>query len=61
MVEINKGQEEWLQINNFMMECINDYISAIRNKDTVLLIDTLDFGIRELASMFVEEDGNADE
>lgn len=61
IVENNKEDKEWLQVNDFMLECINDYVSSIRNNDAVLLIDTLDFGIRKLANMFIEEDGNEDE
>ena len=49
-------EEEYIGLKNYTMEVLKDYMQSIEQQDMVLMIDTLDFGFRELLEIFVEPD-----
>lgn len=48
--------EDAVTVYNFTIETINDIVSAIEYNDQVLLIDTLDFGIREVLNLLIQDE-----
>lgn len=59
-VEGNVSEKEELQ--RYIALMLQDYIEAVRQRDAVLMIDTLDFGLRELLKMMNPvSKGDADE
>lgn len=50
--QTDTGEEEELQ--NYILAVLKDYIEAIDRKDEVLMVNTLDFGLRELLDIFNE-------
>ena len=51
----NPQDKDIVGMQNFALNVIKDLLSAIENEDKVLLVDTLDFGVRELMNIFIEE------
>lgn len=54
MIEQQADSQDKDDILEYTNGVINDYVSAIQNADVVLLIDTLDYGLRELLNMFAD-------
>lgn len=51
---------EYESIKNYSLEVLRDITDALENRDEVLMIDTLAYGLRSLAEIFVDgecEDG----
>ncbi len=51
----NPNDKEVLNIENYAINVLNDLVEAIERKDQVLLVDTLDYGVRDLMKIFVDE------
>ena len=56
MLEGEGDAEEYIQLKNYILQVLNDYMEAIDHRDMVLIIDTLDVGLREVLNLFVEEE-----
>lgn len=50
------SDEEYENLKQYVMQVLEDYMEAIRQDDMVLMIDTLDYGLRELLNIYVEDD-----
>ncbi len=40
----------------YVIQTLEDYIEAAEQEDTVLMLDTLDYGLRELVDIYREDD-----
>ncbi len=49
-------EEEYKDLYSFSLGILEDYIASIENEDAVRMIDTLDYGLRELLSVFGKEE-----
>lgn len=50
------GMEEdaYLDLQSYVVQVLEDYIEAIRQRDTILMLDTLDYGLRELFNIYID-------
>lgn len=49
-------EEEYIGLQNYVLQVLRDYTQALEQRDMVLMIDTLDYGVRELFMIFIDED-----
>lgn len=56
-ISTNANNKEGQELQGYILEVLNDYMNAVHDHDVVLLVDTLDYGLRELLNIFKEEDG----
>lgn len=50
------GEEEYAGLQNYVIQVLKDYMEAVAQRDVVLMIDVLDYGLRELLNIFIETD-----
>lgn len=50
--------EENRMLQDYTLGVLSDYLEAVRQRDLVLMIDALDFGLRELLNIFIAEENN---
>ena len=50
------GEEECVKFQEYVVQVLRDYMEAVRQQDVVLMIDTLDYGLRELLNIFIDAD-----
>lgn len=46
-------EEEYTNIHNFAFDVLKDYSEAVINRDMVLMVDTLDYGLRDLINILI--------
>ena len=51
----NPNDKDVLNMENYAINVLNDLVEAIEREDQVLLVDTLDYGVRDLMKIFVDE------
>lgn len=51
---MEKEEQEGFQ--NYVLQTLEDYAEAAVQRDAVLMVDTLDYGFRELLDIFVNEE-----
>lgn len=49
-------ETEYLQLQQYVIGVLEDYMEAIRLKDMVYMLDTLDYGLRELLNIYIDND-----
>lgn len=49
-------EEELFGLRNYVVEALRDYAEALKQRDIVYILDTLDYGFRELLDVFKGED-----
>ena len=49
-------KQEQADFQNYVLQTLKDYAEAVVQRDAVLMVDTLDYGIRGLADIFTEVD-----
>lgn len=51
---------EYQEFQAFVIGVLEDYLEAVKQKDLVYMLDTLDYGLRELVDIYegAEEEGN---
>lgn len=49
-------EEEYIRLQNYVLQVLRDYTQALEQRDMVLMIDTLDYGVRELLMVFIDDD-----
>ena len=49
-------EEEYQNLCAYVIQVLKDFVEAIEQTDTVLMLDTLDYGIRELVDIYREDD-----
>lgn len=52
------SEEEYKDLYNFSIDVLKDYMAAVENEDAVLMVDTLEHGLRELLKIFIDEDND---
>jgi len=55
------NEEEYTALSGYVGQIAQDYVEAAEQRDMVLMIDTLDFGLRELLNLYrdlTEEETN---
>lgn len=52
-------EEEYLKLQKYVVGVLKDYTKALEQHDIVYILDTLDYGLRELLNLYV--DGEAEE
>lgn len=55
------SEEEYHNLQVFVIDVLKDYVEAIEQADVVWLIDTLDYGLRELIELYIDEDAEESE
>lgn len=53
-------EEEYRGLRQFVIEVLEDYMEGVRQRDLVLMLDTLDYGLRELLNLYIDTDTGAD-
>lgn len=51
---IEEGEYEGFQ--RYVVQVLEDYIEAAKQRDIVLMLDTLDYGLRELLNIYIDVD-----
>ncbi len=54
------ADEESQQLRDYTLQVLSDYVEAASQKDEVLMIDTLDYGLREIIGLYIDEEDDAD-
>ena len=49
-------EEEYHGLRNYVLEVLTDYTEAIAQRDMVRMADTLEFGLRELLDIYIDQD-----
>lgn len=52
----NVEESEQADFQNYVLQVLSDYSQAAIQRDLVLMIDALDYGMRELVNIFTETD-----
>lgn len=50
------SEEEYQNLQVFVIDVLRDYVAAMEQEDIVWVIDTLDYGMRELIELYIDED-----
>lgn len=53
-------EEEYIGLQNYVLQVLRDYTQALEQRDMVLMIDTLDYGVRELLMVFIDDDAGGE-
>ena len=46
--------EAYEELKNYVLEVLKDYLEAVSQRDIVYMVDTLDYGLREIADLSIE-------
>lgn len=49
-------EEEYLELQNYVVGVLRDYAEALEQRDLVYILDTLDYGLRELLNIYRDAD-----
>lgn len=47
---------EYLNLQNYVIQVLRDYMEAIEQQDMVYMLDTLDYGLRDLLNIYIDTD-----
>ncbi len=53
--------EEYESFRQYILQVLQDYIQALEQQDMVYMLDTLDYGLRELLNIYIDEDAEGTE
>lgn len=53
---MEEGEYEGLRA--YVLQVLKDYIEALEQQDMVWMLDTLDYGLRDLAMIYMDEEGD---
>ena len=45
-------EKEYAEFGHYVLQVLEDYIEAVKQQDMVLMLDVLDYGLRELLDIF---------
>ena len=45
-------EQEYQELQQYVVQVLEDYIEAVKQQDMVLMLDVLDYGLRELLDIF---------
>ena len=49
-------EEAYGELCSYVVQVLRDFVEALEQEDTVLMLDTLDYGLRELIDLYREKD-----
>lgn len=49
-------EEEYQELQSYVIQVLKDYMEALEYQDDVMMLDTLDIGLRELLMLLIEEE-----
>ncbi len=49
-------EKEYQDFQTYVLQVLEDYLNAVKYKDDVWMLDTLDYGLRELLNIYIDED-----
>ena len=47
---------EYEKLQPYVVQVLEDYMEALKQQDTVYMLDTLDYGLRELLNIYIDTD-----
>lgn len=47
---------EYQNLQQFVIEVLEDYMEALKQQDFIYMLDTLDYGLRELLNLYIDAD-----
>lgn len=50
----NDGESQ--ELRSYVVQVLNDYVEAAAQRDEVLMLDTLDYGLREIFMLYIDEE-----
>lgn len=53
-------EEEYQNLYRFVLQVLEDFVEAVEQEDTVLMLDTLDYGLRELLEIYLDKKDGAE-
>ena len=56
LVESNPEDADIEEIHKYIIGVMNDLLESIENKDIVLFVDTLDYGVRNIMEVFTDNE-----
>ncbi|MCM1307105.1 MAG: hypothetical protein NC223_00735 [Butyrivibrio sp.] len=48
------------ELRSYTVGVLNDYIEAVKQRDEVLMLDTLDYGLRDILMIYIDEEEGAE-
>ncbi len=48
-------EAEYIELQLYVMQVLEDYMEALKQQDLVLMLDTLDYGLRELLNIYIDQ------
>lgn len=52
----NMDEEDYRELCSYVIQVLKDFVEALEHEDTVLMLDTLDYGLRELVELYRNKD-----
>ena len=52
-------EEGYRELYRYVVHVLGDFVEAAEQEDTVLMLDTLDYGLREIIDIYKENEGAA--
>ncbi|GFI30011.1 MAG: hypothetical protein HFH50_10845 [Lachnospiraceae bacterium] len=49
-------EEAYRELYCFVVQVLEDFVEAVTQNDTILMLDTLDYGLREIVDIYREND-----
>ena len=49
-------ESEYQTLLNYALQVLQDYMQALEQRDMVLMLDVLDYGLRDLLYIFIDDD-----
>lgn len=49
-------EEEYLELQDYVIQVLKDYLEAVEQKDLLYILDTLDHGLRELVEIYIDDE-----
>lgn len=54
--QFGMNDEEYAGLQEYVLQVLRDYVEALELDDLVYMLDTLDYGLRELLELFIDDD-----
>lgn len=52
----NMEEEEYEGLRQYVLQILEEYVEAVEQQDLVYMLDTLDYGLRELLNIYIDEE-----
>lgn len=49
-------EKEYTEFERYVVQVLEDYMEAVKQQDMFYMLDTLDFGLRELLNIYIDTD-----